>query len=604
MTQKKVFAILLALFALIFLGCTATVLNPLIQYDNSKVSSLLIESESATSPSASSSELLPVETPALSSAAAASEVPDPSSEPVSTPVPTPVSIVWIPDTQRYSYSYPERLNTLGTWIKDHAVSDNIIAVVHTGDIVDNGFKQWEWENFDSCLKEFRDDIPFFPVAGNHDLGVKLGEYGGYLSQSFLASFPEEQKYQGGKMLYTVLDAGTTKILLLGIGWEMGKTTEEIDWIDAVMQDHSDIPCIVVTHAYRIEPDRILTAGEQIESNIIAKYPNVHLVLCGHVRQKFFTAQHEYDDDGDGRSDRTVHTLMLNAQDSLFLYRMLTFDPVSGSLSVKTYRLGSDETVPANGYGPADFVLNHVFEDADQTESSSLPAAESTPLSSSEPTAASVSEKEQGRKIVALTFDDGPRPGRTNLILDILEQYGARATFFVLGSSINDTSAPLLQRMVDLNCEIGIHGLDHTTMTKLNYESQVNRLNKMKEIISERIEGGYELHLMRPPGGAQTVRVRKAAETAGLAVILWSVDSTDWEVLNRDKILEVCKRKIRNGSIILMHDKLQATRAAVAELVPYLQEQGYELVTISELFEYTGTALEAGVVYRENSALSE
>ncbi len=242
--------------------------------------------------------------------------------------------------------------------------------------------------------------------------------------------------------------------------------------------------------------------------------------------------------------------------------------------------------------------------SDPVESSGLSPGEAVISPDSTPEAAAESEEEPAKKKVALTFDDGPRAERTERILDILEQYGAKATFFVLGTSINDTTAPILQRMVDMHCEIGIHGLDHTTMTKLNHNSQVKRLNKMKEIISDRILGGYEIRLMRPPGGAQNIRVRRAALEAELSVILWSVDSADWQSQSRDKIMEVCKKKVRNGSIILMHDKLKATHEAVAELVPYLQEQGYELVTVSELFENSEESLQPGVVYYENKSLSE
>lgn len=245
-----------------------------------------------------------------------------------------------------------------------------------------------------------------------------------------------------------------------------------------------------------------------------------------------------------------------------------------------------------------------FASSNPVESNELPLDEAVVSPDSTPAPAAESEEVPSKKKVALTFDDGPRAERTESILDILEQYGAKATFFVLGSSINDTTAPILQRMVDMNCEIGIHGLDHTTMTKLNHNSQVKRLNKMKEIISDRILGGYEVRLMRPPGGAQNIRVRRAALEAELSVILWSVDSADWQSQSRDKIMEVCKKKVRNGSIILMHDKLKATHAAVAELVPYLQEQGYELVTVSELFENSEEPLQPGVVYYENKSLSE
>lgn len=389
MVQKKRLAILLVFLSLIaFLGCSAVNHHSVIIHEDPAAKSSSRKSGDPTSSPAGSAEpqaiasaetvsviysadssensvntsRTPVSTPIPTPTPVPTPAPTstPSPTPAPTPVPTPFSIVWIPDTQKDSYSHPERLSALGLWIKDHIDSDHIVAVLHTGDIVDNGFKEWEWENFDCCLQEFRDRIPFFPVAGNHDLGVKLLDYRGYLNQGFLSAFPENQKYEGGKMLYMVLDAGGAKILLLGIGWGMGQTPEELEWIDNVMNGHRDLPCIVVTHVYRKEPDRILEAGEHIESNIIAQYSNIRIVLCGHVREPFFTAEHEYDDDGDGSPDRTVYTLELNGQDTYSLYRVLTFDPISRSISAKTYRLGSDVPIPDGTFGPADFVLENMF----------------------------------------------------------------------------------------------------------------------------------------------------------------------------------------------------------------------------------------------------
>ena len=219
-----------------------------------------------------------------------------------------------------------------------------------------------------------------------------------------------------------------------------------------------------------------------------------------------------------------------------------------------------------------------------------------PTATPEPTPEPTATPDPDRPMVALTFDDGPREMGTADILDMLEENGARATFFVLGTSINDETAPLLQRMVDLGCEIGIHGLDHSTMSRLGYENQVNRLNEMKTIISERIKGGYELHIMRPPGGAKDKVVEKAAKKAGLAVILWSVDTADWQSGDPEAMLRICRSKIKNGSIVLFHDKLRASGMAVRRLLPWLKEQGYEIVTVSELLTSRGQALEPGVVY--------
>lgn len=128
---------------------------------------------------------------------------------------------------------------LGKEIADRIETDHLIGVVHTGDIVDSGRRTYQWENFDLCLNSFIDLIPFYPVSGNHDIGKpdsrKGGDYTGYLQQPFLKRFSEEQTFEGGKMLYAVLNEGEMPILLLGIGYDMGKNRQQLEWIDEVMR---------------------------------------------------------------------------------------------------------------------------------------------------------------------------------------------------------------------------------------------------------------------------------------------------------------------------------------------------------------------------------
>ena len=100
--------------------------------------------------------------------------------------------------------------------------------------------------------------------------------------------------------------------------------------------------------------------------------------------------------------------------------------------------------------------------------------------------------------------------------------------------------------------------------------------------------------------AKTRRIeleKQAARETGLSIILWSVDSQDWLSADPNAVLDLCRKQITDGSIVLFHDKLNATRTAVETLVPWLLEQGYELVTVSELLESRGTPLEPGKVYR-------
>ncbi len=199
-------------------------------------------------------------------------------------------------------------------------------------------------------------------------------------------------------------------------------------------------------------------------------------------------------------------------------------------------------------------------------------------------------------MVALTFDDGPNLKLTIPVLEKLEEYDVKATFYVLTTAFNETTGPMLQRMVDQGCEIGLHGRTHELMTNFTVDQNTRRHLKACEIISGWIEGGYQVKTLRPPGGSCNSRVERSAKEAGLAVIIWSVDTLDWKTQNVEKIMEVVKKQTKNGAIILCHDHHQPTLDALDEMIPWLLEQGYDLVTVTELLESSGTPLEPGKLY--------
>ena len=199
-------------------------------------------------------------------------------------------------------------------------------------------------------------------------------------------------------------------------------------------------------------------------------------------------------------------------------------------------------------------------------------------------------------MVALTFDDGPNSEKTKPVLDILDQYHVKATFFVLGVAINEKTGPLLQRMVDMGCEIGIHGLDHRIVDRVAAKNLKMHLQQASAIISQQIEGGYTPKLMRPPAGRYSSSVLRVAEEEGLALIMWSVDTKDWKN-RRDKILYILQSQTQDGAIILFHDKGSWTPDVLKQYIPLLLEQGYDLVTVSELIARNGASVVPGTVYR-------
>ena len=220
----------------------------------------------------------------------------------------------------------------------------------------------------------------------------------------------------------------------------------------------------------------------------------------------------------------------------------------------------------------------------------------TPSPTPEPTPTPDPTPDPDRPMVALTFDDGPTE-YTPQVLDLLERYGARGTFFVIGRSLSEETRPVLQRMRDLGCDIGMHDLTHADLTRLSAPANVKRIERMRGLISAQIDGGYETHLLRPPFGKLNKAVRRACETAGAASVRWSVDTRDWSSKNPAAILKIVKKETKDGAILLFHDRLPSTVTALEAVIPYLQAQGYDLVTITELIESSGQHMEYGEDYR-------
>ena len=269
-----------------------------------------------------------------------SPAPGPSSSPSPSPSPqpSPFSFVWMTDTQALSYHVPDALDSMGDWISAKIETENIIGVFHTGDIVDNGFKSWEWDNFDLALQKFRGKIPFYPVAGNHDIGVRAQNYEGYTHCDFLNDFPPERKFGDGAVFYDLFSAGGTDFIVLGVGFDATRQFEgAFDWIDAVLQAHRDRVGIVLFHRYMDGKGETFKKSRENQERIVAANPNVRLVLCGHS-SGVSTRYESYDDDGDGTAERRVCAMMFNLKGSAsygFL-RLLRFDPLSRSIEIVTY----------------------------------------------------------------------------------------------------------------------------------------------------------------------------------------------------------------------------------------------------------------------------
>lgn len=193
------------------------------------------------------------------------------------------------------------------------------------------------------------------------------------------------------------------------------------------------------------------------------------------------------------------------------------------------------------------------------------------------------------KMVALTFDDGPSR-YTMTLLNTLEKYHAKATFFMVGESVSSYPSTV-RKMYDIGCELGNHTYSHPSLTSLGSSqiaSQISSTNAKIRAIT-----GHNATVVRPPYGNCNSYVLSAI---GAPAILWSIDPRDWATLNTYSTVSHVKQHVRDGSIILIHDLYNASVQAAIQLIPWLQSQGYQLVTVSEMGKYRLGGLKAGVKY--------
>ena len=195
------------------------------------------------------------------------------------------------------------------------------------------------------------------------------------------------------------------------------------------------------------------------------------------------------------------------------------------------------------------------------------------------------------KAVALTFDDGPSRANDGRIVETLQKYGAHATFFVLGDRAR-VDGDILQMYLAAGCEIGSHSWNHPQLSKMKWDEIERQLSKTNKTVSK-LTGGYQIQLLRPPYGSISNTMRKKLD---MPMILWSLDTLDWKTRNTKKIFREVRKEVKDGDIILMHDIYSTTADAVEKVVPWLQNKGYDILTVSEPIERKGKNIDGGSAY--------
>lgn len=205
------------------------------------------------------------------------------------------------------------------------------------------------------------------------------------------------------------------------------------------------------------------------------------------------------------------------------------------------------------------------------------------------------EAETEPKLIALTFDDGPNIHTTPQVLDLLEEYDAHASFFLIGDKISEDNAYVVKRAYDMGCEINSHSRTHSDMTELTAEEITAEMQFTAEAVYE-IIGEYP-KFFRPP----YLNVNQTMyDSIDIPFITGFTSGDASSEKTAADVADSVMTQAKDGAIILMHDFWgnDKTVEALQTILPELAAQGYEFVTLTELFERKGETPLHGVVYRE------
>lgn len=206
------------------------------------------------------------------------------------------------------------------------------------------------------------------------------------------------------------------------------------------------------------------------------------------------------------------------------------------------------------------------------------------------------------KLIALTFDDGPSRTTMVQVLDILSEYDAKATFFVIGKNINDTTLPVMERAIAEGHEIGNHSMNHLHMADLTEEEILTEYNECQRIVKETFD--LDMHFFRAPYGSIDDRMYNLIQ----APFMGGVSTGDGTIgsIAADRAWKATSGAY-DGAIIVMHcfQGNGETVEALKTVLPELKAQGYKFVTLTQLYEEAGYEIPGptpGVKIKDNKPI--
>ena len=181
-----------------------------------------------------------------------------------------------------------------------------------------------------------------------------------------------------------------------------------------------------------------------------------------------------------------------------------------------------------------------------------------------------------KKRIAITFDDGPNPNYTEDLLKGLKKRGVKATFFLLGSQVEEYPE-IVEDIHEDGHLIGVHSYDHVNFGQIGDAQALKQVEKTQQVIY-RVTGEYP-DFIRPPYGCWK---KELDDQIPMIEVLWDVDPCDWATTDADTVVQRILSQVKDGSIILLHDASKSSVSAAFTVIDVLQEQGYEFVTVEEL----------------------
>ena len=289
--------------------------------------------------------LTPEETPKQTETPSPEQVSDSTDEPAASPqgytaADGVYTIAWISDPQHYSTKFPETYYAMTSFLRDYAEQLHLAYIVHTGDLVHNTDLESEWNVADTA-QAMIDDIPNGVLAGNHDVLDPIGY------KTFCKVFGEKRykdkpwyggNFENNRGHYDLITIGTTDYLFVYMGYE--PTDQAFSWVLDVFKAYPERIGILCLHDYYTKQLTLSDDGKRWHDTVVAESPNLYMVLCGH-KYGAYCFPETFDDNGDGKQDRTVYQMMFNYQASLRdggggYLRLMQIDETLGTLHNLTY----------------------------------------------------------------------------------------------------------------------------------------------------------------------------------------------------------------------------------------------------------------------------